>query len=368
MAEQLGELALRVGGKLTGDAQLSITGAATLDEAVAGQITLVDHADKARRLADTAAAAAIVPRGVSAAGKPTIEVDDPHQAFITLLQLFRPARSSRRVGISRQANIDSSAHIDATAEIHPGASIGADVEIGPRTIIHSGACVMDGCRIAADVIVFPNAVLYPETIVGPRVVLHAGVIVGGHGFGYAQVAGRHEPAAQLGHVRIESDVEIGPNSTVDRGTYGATVIGEGTKIDNQVQIAHNCRIGRHNLICAQVGIAGSTSTGDYVVIAGQVGVRDHVHIGDRAIISAMAGITNHVPAGAIMMGIPATPIRDQKVLQATLSKLPEMRKDLKALSRRVEQLVGQASTAMPPEWLDESATTEPDRSARNHAA
>jgi UDP-3-O-[3-hydroxymyristoyl] glucosamine N-acyltransferase len=139
-------------------------------------------------------------------------------------------------------------------------------------------------------------------------------------------------------VWIGNDVEIGAGSTIDRGTYGATTIGEGTKIDNMVQIAHNCRIGRHNLICAQVGIAGSSTTGDYVVIGGQAGLRDHVHIGNGARLSAMAGITNDVPDGVVMMGVPATPDREQKLKQAAMAKLPEMRQEFKALRRAVAEL------------------------------
>jgi len=144
--------------------------------------------------------------------------------------------------------------------------------------------------------------------------------------------------AQLGNVAIGDDVEIGAGTTIDRGTYGSTVIGEGTKIDDLVMIAHNCRIGRHNMLCSQVGVAGSTTTGDYVVLAGQVGVRDHVHIGDRSMVGAKAGIINDVPEGGRMIGIPATPERDQKLKQAAFSKLPEMRHQLKQLQQTVEKL------------------------------
>jgi UDP-3-O-[3-hydroxymyristoyl] glucosamine N-acyltransferase len=157
------------------------------------------------------------------------------------------------------------------------------------------------------------------------------------------VHGQHQLSAQLGNVKIGSDAEVGANTTIDRGTYGPTLIGDGTKIDNQVQIAHNCRIGKHNLICSQVGIAGSTTTGDYVVMAGQVGVRDHVHIGDRAVLGAMAGVSNDVPAGSVMIGIPATPEREQKLKQAALSKLPEMRKQLKQLGQCVQKMLGEAA-------------------------
>ena len=135
---------------------------------------------------------------------------------------------------------------------------------------------------------------------------------------------------------LGADVEVGAGTTIDRGTYGPTLIGEGTKIDDLVMIAHNCRIGRHNMLCSQVGIAGSTTTGDYVVMAGQVGVRDHVHIGDRAVLGAMAGVTNDVPEGVRMIGIPATPEREQKIKQAVISQLPEMRQQLKRLQAAVD--------------------------------
>ena len=156
---------------------------------------------------------------------------------------------------------------------------------------------MAGSQIGQDVTIFPNAVLYEDTVVGPRCVIHANAVLGAYGFGYGFADGRHVLSAQLGNVVLGADVEIGAGTTIDRGTYGPTVIGEGTKIDDLVMVAHNCRIGRHNMLCSQVGIAGSTTTGDYVVMAGQVGVRDHVHIGTGAVLGAMAGVTNDVPDG-----------------------------------------------------------------------
>jgi UDP-3-O-[3-hydroxymyristoyl] glucosamine N-acyltransferase len=163
-------------------------------------------------------------------------------------------------------------------------------------------------------------------------------VLGAHGFGYKLVEGRHVLSSQLGFVELGPDVEVGAGSTIDRGTYGATVIGEGTKIDNLVMIAHNCRIGRHNLICSQVGVAGSTTTGDYVVMAGQVGVRDHVHIGTGAVLGAKAGVSGDVRDGVRMLGTPAVPEREQKLLFAAISKLPEMRKQLRELTRQVDAL------------------------------
>jgi UDP-3-O-[3-hydroxymyristoyl] glucosamine N-acyltransferase len=222
--------------------------------------------------------------------------------------------------------------------IHPGATVGDDCLIGDGTTILPGAHLLPGCEIGRDVTIGPGAILYENTVVGDRSIIHGGAVVGAFGFGYSQSGGRHVLSAQLGYVKIGSDVDVGAATTIDRGTYGATTIGDGTKIDNLVQIAHNCRIGRHNLICAQVGIAGSSSTGDYVVIGGQAGLRDHVHIGTGARLSAMAGITNDVPDGAAMLGIPAGPEREQKLRLATINKLPEMRQELKALRRELDEL------------------------------
>jgi UDP-3-O-[3-hydroxymyristoyl] glucosamine N-acyltransferase len=173
-------------------------------------------------------------------------------------------------------------------------------------------------------------------------------VIGAYGFGYKLADGRHARTAQLGYVEIGDDVEIGANTTIDRGTYRATVIGEGTKIDNQVMIAHNCRIGRHNMICSQVGVAGSTTTGDYVVMAGQVGVRDHVRIGEGAVLGAKAGVSADVPAHTHVFGCPAIPEREQKIQFAAISKLPDMRRQLKALRNTVEKLERQQQGPQAP--------------------
>jgi UDP-3-O-[3-hydroxymyristoyl] glucosamine N-acyltransferase len=338
---QLAELAELVGGQVIGTGDVAIHGAATLLDVSENEITLVDKNEKAERLAGSNACAAVVPWNFpqSALTKPAIRVEDVHAAFIKIMLHFHPPRTARRIGVSAQAWVSPSAKLADDVDVHSGATIGDDVEIGAGSTIHSGAHLMAGCKLEANVTVYPQAVLYEDTVVGARSIIHAGAVIGCNGFGYKFVEGKHQLAAQLGHVRIGCDVEVGANTTIDRGTYGPTIVGDGTKIDNQVMIAHNCRIGRHNMLCSQVGIAGSTSTGDYVVMAGQVGVRDHVHIGEGAILGAMAGVSNDVPAGVVMIGIPATPEREQKIKQAALAKLPEMRKQLKALQHTVDAIV-----------------------------
>lgn len=342
MAMQLAELAAMVSGQVIGDAEVTIENAATLLDAGPGDITLVDKIDKADQLATSSARAAVVPANfpLSSLTMPAICVEDVHAAFAAIVLHFRPARKSHRTGISQHSWVSPSAMLARDVDVHSGASVGDEAEIGSGTIIHSGAHVMAGCRIGKNVVIYPGAVLYEDTVVGDRSIIHAGAVIGCFGFGYKLVRGQHQLSAQLGSVQIGCDVEVGANTTIDRGTYGPTIVGDGTKIDNQVQVAHNCRIGRHNMLCSQVGIAGSTSTGDYVVMAGQVGVRDHVHIGERAILGAMAGVSNDVPAGSVMIGIPATPEREQKLKQAALSKLPEMRRQLKELQQAVERLTG----------------------------
>jgi UDP-3-O-[3-hydroxymyristoyl] glucosamine N-acyltransferase len=186
-------------------------------------------------------------------------------------------------------------------------------------------------------------VLYPGTVLGDRVVIHAGTVIGADGFGYTLVEGKHTKAAQLGWVQIGDDVEIGANSAVDRGAFGATRIGNGTKIDNFVQIGHNCHIGAHNLICAHVGISGSVTTGKYVVLAGQVGIADHTVLADRVVVAAQSGIISDVEEGMTLMGSPAVPHRE-KLQQVILSaRLPQIQKELKRMRKELDSLQYQHS-------------------------
>jgi UDP-3-O-[3-hydroxymyristoyl] glucosamine N-acyltransferase len=359
----LGQLADLVGGRIQGDSQLQICGAEVLGEAAAGEITLVDHADRVKHLITSQASAVVLCEKIanstaaenSSFCKPAIVVADVHAAFATIVSHFRPQRERAAIGISPRAIVSLSARCGQNVNIHPGATIGDDCEIGDGTTVLPGAQILAGCVVGRDVTIGPGVVMYENTVIGDRTIVHGNAVIGAYGFGYTHVAGRHVLSAQLGYVWIGCDVEIGAGTTIDRGTYGATSIGDGTKIDNQVQIAHNCRIGKHNLICAQVGIAGSTSTGDYVVMGGQAGVRDHVHIGTGAKLSAMAGITNDVPDGMVMIGIPATPEREQKLKLAALSKLPEMRHEFKAIRRAVADLQKLTGTDQKPLESDQAA-------------
>jgi UDP-3-O-[3-hydroxymyristoyl] glucosamine N-acyltransferase len=367
MQATLAELAALVGGHLTGSGDVVISGAASLFDAEPGQITLVDRAEKRQRLESCRAAAVIAPRDFTPPNLPAIQVDDVHQAFSAVVSWFRPPRQATCSGVSPLAVVSSTARLGKNVTVHPFATIGDEVSIGDGSTVHSGVHIMSGSRIGENVVIFPNAVLYENTIVGPRCMIHANAVLGAYGFGYHFVDGSHVLSAQLGNVVLGADVEIGAGSTVDRGTYGPTTIGEGTKIDDLVMIAHNCQIGRHNMLCSQVGIAGSTTTGDYVVMAGQVGVRDHVHIGSRAVLGAMAGVSNDVPEGIRMIGIPATPEREQKIKQAAFSKLPDMRRELKKLQRVVAALLA-ASPATAAQFSMKADNVPDDQPADDNRA
>ena len=197
--------------------------------------------------------------------------------------------------------------------------------------LHPGAVIGDRCRLGKDCIIHPNAVLYADVILGDRVEVHSGSVLGGDGFGYRQVDGRHVKVPHTGRLEVENDVEIGSNCTIDRATFETSRVGEGTKIDNLVMVGHNNQIGRHNLLCGQVGIAGSCKTGDYVVIAGQAGIKDNTQIGHRVVVGAQAGVHRSIPDGQNVLGSPAIPVREQRRLFQMIARLPEMHRQLREL-------------------------------------
>ncbi len=335
---ELAAWAQLTGAFATTNEVVEITGARPLDEARAGDITFIDQQDRAATAAASPAAAVVVPTGVVVAGKPCLMCDDVHKVFSQIVTTFQPPAKAVLRSIHPTAIVSPTARLGDDVAIGARVVIGDNTTIGDRTTIHAGTVVGNDCCIGEQTTLMANVSLYDRVRLGSHVIIHSGAVLGGHGFGYRQRAGRHELTAQLGGVEVGDHVEIGANCAIDRGTYSDTRIGEGTKIDNLVQIAHNCQIGRHNLLCSQVGIAGSTTTGDYVVMAGQVGVRDHVRIGDGATIGAMAGVSNDVADGLTVLGAPAIPQRDFKVQTASIAKLPQLRKQMKELAKELQRL------------------------------
>jgi UDP-3-O-[3-hydroxymyristoyl] glucosamine N-acyltransferase len=333
---KLRELAELVNGNLVGDGDLQISAARPLNEAKGGEITFIENDKHAHLLPTSEASAAVVPPTFPLDGLSYIQVADPLGAFVQIARRLHGRTEPAVHGIDSRACVDPTATIGAEASIHPFASVAEGAVIGARCRIYNGAVVGRFCRLGDDVTLYPNAVLYDGTIVGDRVTIHANAVIGADGFGYRFQEGRHVKVPQLGNVEIGDDVEIGACTTIDRGTFQATRIGAGTKIDNLVMVGHNCRVGKHNLFVSQMGMAGSSSTGDYVVLAGQVGVVDHVHIGDGTVVGGKAAVTKDVPPGQRLLGAPATPEREQKRMLMSLEKLPEIRKDV----QRIKQHLG----------------------------
>jgi UDP-3-O-[3-hydroxymyristoyl] glucosamine N-acyltransferase len=348
---KLQELADLVGGRVEGDANRQIAFARPLNDAVPDCITFVDHDRPIADLDTCSAAAAVVSDQAQASSKSLIRVQDPRTAFATIAQYLHRRNRATPAGVDPLARVHPTAQIGPDARIEAFAVVGAGSVVGARCQIKSGAIVGCDCRLGDDVTLHPHVVLYDGAILGHRVTIHANSVLGADGFGYRFEGGRHVKVEQLGTVEIGDDVEIGACTTIDRGTYGATRIGQGTKIDNLVMVAHNCRIGQHNILISQMGMAGSSSTGDYVTIAGQVGVVGHVHIGDQSTIGGQAAITKNVPPQSRMLGSPATAEREQKRMLMALARLPEIKKSV----RRILQHLG----------LDQN-DDEPDQSA--HAA
>jgi UDP-3-O-[3-hydroxymyristoyl] glucosamine N-acyltransferase len=334
------QLAELVQGQLCGNGELVIGAARALNEAGPGDITFVEGERYAAQLHASRASAAVVGPAAATNGLTVIRVADPLAAFVAIVRHLQGKSEPPPHGIDPRAWVDPTARVGADPSILPFAGVGAGTVIGARCRIHTGAVIGRNCRLGDDVIIYPNAVLYDDTVVGHRVIIHAHAVLGADGFGYRMQDGRHAKVPQLGHVELGDDVEIGAGTTIDRGTFGPTRVGAGTKIDNLVQIGHNCQVGRHNLLVSQVGIAGSCTTGDYVVIAGQAGLADHVHVGDRVVIGAKAGVTKDIAAGERVLGAPATSERDQKRILMSLERLPDMRRDL----RRVKLQLGLADS------------------------
>lgn len=338
MQYTLAELAGRLGAEISGDGSTVITNASAIGAAVKGDITFARDKANLSQLTNCLASAVIIPFDCELQGIPGLLVEDPTAAFVDVVKLFRPAPPSYPAGINPAARVDPSARLDETVSVHAGTVIGADVEVGARTQIHGGVQILPGTRIGSDCLIYPNVTIYEQTVIGDRVIIHAGSVLGSFGFGYDFVDGCYQRGQQLGNVVIENDVEIGACCAIDRGSFGSTLVGEGTKLDNQIQIAHNCRIGRHNIICAQVGIAGTVTTGDFVVIGGQVGIRDHIQICDGTQVGACSGVMQHLTEPGTYMGTPTRPEAQQLKVFATLPHLPGMRKQMRTMQRLIDDL------------------------------
>ncbi len=360
MSQTVETLAALVDGTVRGDQLRIIDDAAAIETASPSAVTFVLDENHVSRLKDCRAGAVVVDAKIAKLISESVHcslivVADTQQAFQKILPLFRKVRGRPARGVSPHAHISSTAQLGPNCYVAPGVCVGDDAVIGANCDLYPGVVIGDGCQVGENTILHANSVVYHDVVIGNNVIIHSGAVIGADGFGYRFTAGKFEKIPQLGTVHIHDDVEIGACTTVDRGAIGPTVIGQGTKLDNLVMVAHNCEIGRHNVFASQVGVAGSSTTGDYVRLGGQVGIRDHVHLDSGCSVGAKAGVHKDIPAGETWLGIPATHESEQKRLLISMKRIPDMRdavrtleKQIASLSAELEQLKGTPSKIENP--------------------
>jgi UDP-3-O-[3-hydroxymyristoyl] glucosamine N-acyltransferase len=343
----LEELARQVGGAVVGDGRVELYRVASIEEAGPGEITFLANPRYHEHLSRCRAGAIIVGRGARrerrAQDRNYLEVDDPYLAFAKIHRIFNPPEP-HVPGISPDAHVGADVLIGAGATVFPHVYVSAGARIGARTVLYPGVFIGEQAEVGDDCELHANVVVRYGCKIGNRVVVHAGAVIGSDGFGYAGRGAERVKIPQAGNVEVHDDVEIGANTTVDRATFGSTVIGCGAKLDNLVQIAHNVIVGEHSIIAAQAGIAGSTRIGKEVTLAGQVGVVNHLEIGERAIIGPQSGVGRSVPSGAVLSsGLHAAPHQEWLKVMALLPRLPELWNLARRLERKLARL-GDANT------------------------
>lgn len=338
MAElTLAEVARITGGEVEGDGGRTVDGVAPLEQAGPRQLSFVAEARYHPYIQASRAAAVLVARAARVAlpeGMSAVRVDDPRRALARVLPALYPPRAPAP-GVHPTAVVAEDAEVDATAAVGAFAVVGEGTRIGPRARIGAQTVVGRGCEVGDDAVLHAHVTLYDGVVVGPRCIVHSGARLGADGFGYVPEADGLRKVPQVGRCVLEADVEVGANTTIDRGSIGDTVIGRGSKIDNLVQIGHNCRLGRGVIVVSQVGISGSTRVGDGAVLGGQAGIQGHVEIGAGAKVGGQAGVIASVPPGVTVSGYPARPHREAMRAQAALFGLPKLVRRLRTLEQAV---------------------------------
>ncbi len=333
------ELAAIAGLELPeGSGDLEITGVASLQEARQGDVTFFGNPRYLAQLRSCKASAVLVPlEFTEQIGPVVLRVANPSAAFAAVVAAFAPPEVVAIPGIHASAVVAASATLGEGVSVGPLAVIEEGAVIGAGSVIGAGCLIGNEVRLGEGCHLHPGAIIRERCILGNRVILQPGAVIGSCGFGYEFKEGRHIKIPQTGIVEVGDDVEIGANTTIDRARFGRTVIGEGSKIDNLVQIAHNVQIGSHTIICSQVGIAGSTRVGSYVTLAGQVGLAGHLEIGDKAVIGAQSGLSKNVPSESMVIGAPAKPMKEWKQNNFYISQLGKLYERVKELERKLEE-------------------------------
>lgn len=331
----LAEIARRVGGVVEGDASIQICDVAPIERAVSGQLSFVANTKYEHHIETTSASALVLGPKAICTRLPVLRHPNPYLTFAKIVDLFYPEVRRVEPGIHPAALVDPSAKVDASVGIGALSHVGAGSVIGQDSQIMPSVFIDHDVKIGSNCLFYPGVRILRGSRLGNNVILHSGVVIGSDGFGFAPTETGMHKIKQIGWVEIGDDVEIGANTTVDRGALGPTRIGRGTKIDNLVQIAHNVEIGRNCIIVGQVGISGSTKLGDGVMLGGQVGLVGHIELGDRVSVGAQSGVSKSIPGGETWFGSPAREIHHAKRVVAATDKLPELWKRLKRLEDRL---------------------------------
>ncbi len=333
------EIAEIVNGKVVGNNNITITGVSGIKEAKEGDLTFIANRKYLSLLKSTKASAVIVSPDINNTGNATlIQVENPSLAFAKIVSLIGPEPIKFTPGIHPTAIIGENVSLGKEVSIQPYAVIENGAEIGDGTVIGAGVYIGHYTKIGKNCLIYPHVIIRERIKIGDRVIIHSGTVIGGDGFGFATVKGVHHKIPQIGTVEIGNDVEIGSNVTIDRARFDKTYIGNGVKIDNLVQIAHNVYIGDNTIVVAQVGISGSTTIGKNVIIAGQAGLIGHITVGDNAIIGGKAGVTKDVAPNAHVTGFPAREKWEDMRFHAYLRKQPELMEKLKKLEKKIEKI------------------------------
>ncbi|GBC60059.1 UDP-3-O-(3-hydroxymyristoyl)glucosamine N-acyltr ansferase [Desulfonema ishimotonii] len=337
MKIRLTEIAETIGGEIIGDAGREISGVAPFEHAGADHITLAGSPKFLKALESARAGAVIVPRNITAGAATVIAVDNPGVAFAKVVEMFHP-KPAPEDRISPRAHMGEAVTCGQQVSVGHFVSVGDRVSLGNRVRIHPGVVIGADVTIGDDVEIYPNVTIRERCRIGSRVIIHAGTVIGSDGFGFAPDGAQYYKIPHTGIVQIDDDTEIGACNAIDRGTFGKTHIGRGVKTDNLVHIAHNVTVGENSVLVAQVGISGSTRIGKHAILAGQAGISGHLNLGDNVTVGPQAGIAKSVPDGEIVSGSPGISHRLWLRVQQLIPKLPEMRKRVAELEKRLEKL------------------------------
>ena len=347
----LQELADLTGGKIVRSGAVSEFGnMGALDEAEQTDVSFLGNEKYHQDYLKTGAGVVLIPQGIVSGPCPSdkvalVEVENPSLAFAQVVKHFVSVGRDFIPGIADGAIVADDVIFDHTkVSIKAGAIIESGVVIGDGTEVGTGSVIGIGVKIGDDCLIHSNATVREQCVLGDRVILQPGCVIGSDGYGYELIDGKHEKVDQVGVVVLENDVEIGANTTIDRARFGKTVIGEGSKIDNLVQIAHNVRIGKHCLVVAQSGMAGSSSLGNYVTLAAQAGVGGHIKVHDRAVLTAKTAALKDLKGDMVYKGMPARPLREEQKKLAHLARLPKLAQEVKNLRARLDQIESQDAT------------------------